>query len=845
MGNSKLPPKLKFWPLFFLLSLAEEVLSFVSLVLIPREMESGVLFGFSRTRLAIMAALLLALAALAGLAWLSGRRPDWTLRWLDPRRRPRFFAWLHVMAVAGMLAAGFGLFWLRFADPDRLMALFIRARPPLVFGLVFCAQLALWLLILRNEAQPRAILPRRGVYAAGLIAFAAFLAVAVLVAVTGLGITPDPGYWSQPGVPLLGWQAALAVICGALILLLGLKNWIANHGRLFDLFLGLGLWALAVAIWMSVPLAVLKDSYYAPIQPPYTVPFPYSDAGMYDYLSRALLLGNGFGTLIPPRPLYIVFLAGIHAVFGNSYAGAVLGQTLVLALFPAVLYFLGKKLHSRAAGLTIGLLAIFRELTTLWVSAATVSNSKIFLSDLPTALAAAAFLLLAVHWLTKRERRPFDAFLVGGMFGLLLLLRVQIVFALGGLTLAGRFAARCPWKRWLAHAAVFAAGMILAVAPWLVRNWMVSGRPGLDDPAQMRMVAALYANASPYYTGEDIADMTPSEAARTVVGVIVHQPGYVARFVTAHFLANEIDTLLVLPLSEEYAGIHAPVNLYWFSWDGHPTWQNTLVVLLYLALLGIGIGAAWRQLGWAGLLPLLFNLFYSLSNGVARISGWRYILPMDWVGYFYFGLGVIELLAGLALIFGGKPSRLFAATRADLPPATQKPARFMGWKTGAATLLVVLVGGLPLIMEHAIPPHFPSTSADALLARLAASPAARSAGVDAAEVQSFATQPNALFVTGRLLYPRFLEPDLALHSSNPWPAYAGRNYARMGFILLTRQGVFQAVLPVDGMPGNFPPDQDVILLGCDRGNYVEGRLLLFLPDVYFSGGSLAEGCDIR
>jgi hypothetical protein len=133
-----------------------------------------------------------------------------------------------------------------------------------------------------------------------------------------------------------------------------------------------------------------------------------------------------------------------------------------------------------------------------------------------------------------------------------------------------------------------------------------------------------------------------------------------------------------------------------------------------------------------------------------------------------------------------------------------------------------------------------------LITQLTASPAAQSAGVDQGQVQSFAAQPDAVFVTGRLLYPRFLGADLALHSSNPWPAYAGRDYARMGFILLTRQGVFQVVLPVDGMPENFPPDRDVILLGCDRGNYVEARILLFLPDdIYFSGGSLAEGCGDR
>ncbi|KAF0107259.1 MAG: hypothetical protein FD146_1737 [Anaerolineaceae bacterium] len=845
MGNSP-SKKLKFWPLVFLLAIVEGALSLASLLLIPREMESGVLFGFSRTRLAIMAALLAALVVLAVLAWLSWRRPDWRLRWLDPAHRPRLYAWLHAAFAAGTLAAGFGLFWLRYWDPERLATLFVRARPPLVFALLVCAQLALWLLFLRTEPRADALRPRRGVYAAGLVVFAAFLTAAVFVALTGLGVTPDTGWWSEPGVPLLGWQVVLAVIGGWLILMLGLNEWIAKHGRLFDLFLGAALWGLAFVVWTNVPLTVLKDSFYAPIQPPYTVPFPYSDAGLYDSSSRMLLLGNGFGRLIPPRPLYIVFLAGLHAVFGNSYAQTVLGQTLALALFPVALYFLGKKFHSRAAGLTVGLLAIFRELTTLWVSSATrVSNSKMFLSDLPNALAAAAFLLLAVGWLSKKERRPFDAFLAGGLFGLLLLLRTQMVFTLGALALAGLFAARCPWRRWLAGAAVFAAGMLLALAPWLARNWAVTGGPSLDDPAQVQMIASLYAAGTPDYTNQGFENMTPAEAVKTVVGVIVHQPGHVARFVTNHFLANEIGALLVLPLVEDFEGLNAPVNLYWLSWDGSLTWQNALVILLYLALMAVGIGAAWKRLGWAGLLPLLFNLFYALSNAVARVSGWRYILPMDWAGYFYFGLGVMELLAGLALIFGGGDSRLFSAPGADPRPAAPKRARFPVRAAGAAAL-IVLVGSLPVILERAVPPHFPASAPDALAAQLSASPAARSAGVDDAAIQEFLAQPDAVVVTGQLVYPRFFGPGWDLRSANPWPAYARRDYAHMGFLLLAPEGVFHAVLPVESIPQNFPPDQDVILLGYDRGDYLDVRLLLFLSgDTTFSGGSLAEGCGVR
>jgi hypothetical protein len=68
----------------------------------------------------------------------------------------------------------------------------------------------------------------------------------------------------------------------------------------------------------------------------------------------------------------------------QDYSAIIAAQTLVLALFPVALYFLGKKLHSPAAGVTVALFAIFRELVTLWISSNTrVANSKIFTTDFP------------------------------------------------------------------------------------------------------------------------------------------------------------------------------------------------------------------------------------------------------------------------------------------------------------------------------------------------------------------------------------------------------------------------------------------------------------------------------
>ena len=95
------------------------------------------------------------------------------------------------------------------------------------------------------------------------------------------------------------------------------------------------------------------------------MPFPYSDAGFYDYLSQSLLIGTNYLGGIPPRPLYVTFLAILHFFFGQNYPAIIAAQTLVLAFFPVTLYFLAKKLHTPAAGVTVALFAIFRELVGL------------------------------------------------------------------------------------------------------------------------------------------------------------------------------------------------------------------------------------------------------------------------------------------------------------------------------------------------------------------------------------------------------------------------------------------------------------------------------------------------
>ena len=72
--------------------------------------------------------------------------------------------------------------------------------------------------------------------------------------------------------------------------------------------------------------------------------------------------------------------------------------------------------------------------------------------------------------------------------------------------------------------------------------------------------------------------------------------------------------MLALPLIEPFKSLRAPIDIYWFGWDGHLAWYNFLLVILYLAIIAIGLGSAWKRLRWLGLAPLAFSLGYALGK---------------------------------------------------------------------------------------------------------------------------------------------------------------------------------------------------------------------------------------
>jgi Dolichyl-phosphate-mannose-protein mannosyltransferase len=790
------------WRWFFMLAALEAGAAFFALAWVPRTGS-----GFSVLRITLLASLFV---FFIGGIYFTVRLPHRLVKPLQP-------GYALVSALFSLTLA-IVLFLLRYFDPGRFLIYYQRISPLLFYLFILTAQFSLFVLAFHYGIHFDNNSLRRKIYLPTLVAFVLLILVFLFIALTRIGLIPDNAYWGEPGIPLMGWQFGLAILGGTCILLAGLR--VRSSSRL-DVIVPLALWILAVVIWLRVPISVMQNSFYAPMNPPTNQPFPNSDAGYYDSMAQSLLMGYQYLGDIPTRPLYVVLLAFLHWLAGDRYELIIAGQTLLLALIPVILYFLGMKLHSRMAGVVIALFAIFRELTSLLISSQTrVSNTKTLLVDLPTLLLLLVACLFALRWLERKDSR--SGILAGGMFGLLLLLRTQSMVILPFLFVIVILAFGLRNRGWILALVFFLAGFAVTIAPWLLHNYLKSGQLTFDAPFEYQVVASQY-----QYTGNlnlQSVDLQGKSLFGILLTFAIRDPKFVLGFIATHFLATQINGLLALPLIEPYNGLFAPLNLYWMSWNGSLSWYNAALVIIYLAIIAVGLGAIWKRLRWIGLLPLAFSLGYSLANGLGRFSGWRYDLPADWISYFYFGIGVAEIIGAAALIFGAKSEMIFTSFSNYRLPETKWNHGFL--ITGVITSVFVLIGALPWLAQGLAVPRYSDLTLTKLVTTLSDSSSVQQLGVDRKQIEMFSAAPQTTLQIGRVLYPRFFTRNQGLASSHPWPAFAPRDFPRLGFELLN-QSRKDALLPSRTIPDPFPSASDAIVLGCQRTDYIEVRLILF------------------
>ncbi len=224
--------------------------------------------------------------------------------------------------------------------------------------------------------------------------------------------------------------------------------------------LDLGLLALVVglALWMRLQFAAAG----AP-----TFVTPDSD----DYLGPAydLAHGLGFDPELRRTPLYSIFVSAVLALGGNL-ASLALVQHALGVLAAAATYALGRATFGRLAGLLAG--------TAVALSGPLIIYEHYLMAEsLFSLLLAAAALVLVVG--AKRDSFTW-LFSAGAATGLAALTRpigqAAIPIAVGLPLLL----AMPGWRRGLRRAVLIACGVLVVLAPWLVRTWAVHGSLGAE-----------------------------------------------------------------------------------------------------------------------------------------------------------------------------------------------------------------------------------------------------------------------------------------------------------------------------------------------------------------------------
>lgn len=171
-----------------------------------------------------------------------------------------------------------------------------------------------------------------------------------------------------------------------------------------------------------------------------------------------------------------------------------------------------------------------------------------------------------------------------------------------------------------------------------------------------------------------------------------------------HFLHNFSTSLLSLPDSLMYDDLfHLAQREYWIDlnqWQGDFPPAQILLIFLNLTLISVGLGYSWQKYRWIGLLPLVIFISYAISLGLVVNSGSRYIVPIDWILYFYYGLAIVILIRRVTnFIRGEKKSLLDPIKNDSLQPSSDRKRFWLSFAglAIAASLLPIANLGLPLI----------------------------------------------------------------------------------------------------------------------------------------------------
>lgn len=691
--------------------------------------------------------------------------------------------------------------------------MYVRLVPLMLLVALVCLQAGLVFILPFLEKNNESL---KSLWKTVFFLLAGFALLGIFIALTGIGFTYDNVglNWGPVGTPLSFAQVNLVLSAAFLfsypIYALGskIKDHHARWLLLFDIGIFLALWGMAVLLWSNQTISPTHFS-PAPSAPNYEY-YPYSDAAIFDRMSYHLSYGIGFSDKLVRRPLYVGLLALFHSLGGTGYEGTVFVQILFLALIPPFVYLLTATLSNRFAGAVAGGLIVLREANAIDLSGKIVaSHAKLLMSDLPAAFGIIIFVYACILLFKKPKYNTWLLLIIGASLGLLALVRAQSIVLLPLILLVVLLPQKN--KRPLfTNAAFILLGLILVVAPWAWRNWNNNGVIALGDPGEKMLMARNY-SLSPVEYPQQLPDETTadfsSRLSHDVVSFVLEYPGSVVFFMSNHFMHSLAENaVFIAPVYSTATPLSLVTqNPFWDAWNGALTAQNLFALFCNLTILAFGISLSQKDDKLAGWYPLLVFMVYQAGNALARTSGWRFALPVDWITLVYFCIALSYLPSKISSLFEFS----FPALTKDSEPTCLKPLY-------PTIFLFFLFLGISLpFAERLIPQQrfdsIANESQNTLIEKNILTPD---------QFAQFLEQKNAVFISGIALFPRYYKPDGDIYLGG-----MPEDFKYLHFWLIF-DGEIQVILPREKPPEFFPHASTVSVLGCESGSYISAQAVI-------------------
>jgi hypothetical protein len=411
-------------------------------------------------------------------------------------------------------------------------------------------------------------------------------------------------------------------------------------------------------------------------------------------------------------------------------------------------------------------------------------------------------------------RKPLPAwypFLAGGLLGMSTLIRLQSAVVLAVVIPISYFVISNQ-KKWLTGSLFMVLGLALAIAPWLIRNYLATGGIVLDNPISQSMVLARRWGGNsgndllPHLAGEGDAQYS-SRMTGLALESLRNNPKRILGSAVNHFFNNEISTLLVFPVRDKLESpseLIWPSRAFWQSWTGQPLPGQVPALTIYIFFLAVGLAAAFQKNRLAGLLPLGINLVYNAWTALFLSSGDRFLVPVDWTIYLYLFLGALTLSK---LLFLGTSS-LDLKTQSHLQNTQSKQLPFPLLKLAGVGFIILMCGASLPFTETIFPKLYPSANL----------PAPTQADNAHLEVR----------LRGRAIYPRWYKAGEGEPGSAKM-GYGKADYARLVFFM-TGESNTLIIFPTLKMPKYFPNSTEITVLGILEEGYIQANEISLKKD---------------